>query len=78
MRKIELNPQPADMAGEICERLPLGVVQELQAQLHADALEGEEYCDFVREETEFHGLVEVDADEFFDRFCSPLGPTGGY
>jgi hypothetical protein len=75
---IELNPQRVDLAmcgqdltdGAVAPRLPVGEVTELQNLMNA-GLQGEEYCDFLAEEVgEFPGLVIIDGEEFFERFCS--------
>jgi hypothetical protein len=65
-----LNPQPCDMIGENCERLPVGEVSELQIML-CEPLTGEEFCEFLNDEIgEFPGLCIVDGEEFYMRFCS--------
>lgn len=70
MREM-LNPQPVDMIGEDCERLPIGEVTELQIQMgcnHGDS----ELQSLYLEETEAGNLPEYDPEEFFERFCQPL------
>ena len=64
--RYSLNPQPVDMIGENCERLPIGEVTYLQ-DLHnvnlTDAEDnGETYFD---EDYHADDLTEVDAGFFF-------------
>ncbi len=72
MRESMLDPQRVDMIGEDCERLPIGVVRELQEQFgvnHGDSDDKETWFqDFQEEETEAGNLPVYDAAEFFERF----------
>ena len=67
-----LNPQPVDMIGEDCERLPIGEVTELQVVMNCN-LDDSEFAEFYLEECGSEdALCEVDEIEFFDRFCAPV------
>lgn len=79
---IELNPQSVDLAmqpqtltdGAMPPRLHTSEITELQNQMNAglvdSSMSNEEFAEFQAEESEFFDLIEVDAEEFFDRFCS--------
>ena len=69
---IDLGPQPCDMIGDDCERLPVGEVTELQNMLCA-GLTDEEYCEFLSDELgPYAELHECDESEMWDRFCQPM------
>ena len=60
---VQLNPQPVDMIGEYCERLPVGEVTELQFA-HNVNISGdcEEWFDDETRPADF-GMTVINADD---------------
>ena len=61
---IVLNPQPVDMIGNDCERLPVGDVAELQSLFNVNTSEDE----WFDEEIPIAYVNVVDEEEFFQRY----------
>ena len=64
--RYSLNPQPVDMIGENCERLPIGEVTYLQDAHNVNAMDAEDNGEtWLDSDPYVFEFSEVDIESFF-------------